>query len=84
MDWLVEIQENFELNHETLYLAVKLTDVYLSRVPVGKDVLQLVGATSVFIASKFDVRSFDHIHLIICISFACFLTQQKMYYHTSG
>lgn len=55
VDWMVEIQENFELNHETLYLAVKLTDMYLSRVPADKDVLQLVGAASVFIASKFDV-----------------------------
>ncbi|XP_059169977.1 G2/mitotic-specific cyclin-B3-like [Physella acuta] len=56
VDWMVEIQENFELNHETLYLAVKLTDIYLSRVKVDKDVLQLVGAAAVFIASKFDER----------------------------
>lgn len=56
VDWMVEIQENFELNHETLYLAVKLTDIYLSRGKVDKDVLQLVGAAAVFIASKFDVR----------------------------
>uniref|UniRef100_A0A0B7A0X6 Cyclin N-terminal domain-containing protein n=1 Tax=Arion vulgaris TaxID=1028688 RepID=A0A0B7A0X6_9EUPU len=37
VDWMVEIQENFELNHETLYLAVKLTDMYLSRVPADKE-----------------------------------------------
>uniref|UniRef100_A0A914RWA1 G2/mitotic-specific cyclin-B3 n=1 Tax=Parascaris equorum TaxID=6256 RepID=A0A914RWA1_PAREQ len=30
-DWMVEVQENFELNHETLYLAVKLTDLYLDK-----------------------------------------------------
>ncbi|KAL7851434.1 hypothetical protein AOLI_G00217900 [Acnodon oligacanthus] len=30
VDWLVEVQENFELNHETLYLAVKMTDHYLA------------------------------------------------------
>ena len=55
VDWLVEIQENFELNHETLYLAVKLTDLYMSRVEVDKEVLQLLGSAAVFIASKFDV-----------------------------
>ncbi|GFO31986.1 G2/mitotic-specific cyclin-b3 [Plakobranchus ocellatus] len=58
VDWLVEIQENFELNHETLYLAVKLIDLYLSRVDVDveKEILQLIGCAAVFIASKFDER----------------------------
>ena len=56
VDWLVEVQENFELNHETLYLAVKLVDTYLSKQIVTKEVLQLVGAASLFLACKFDVR----------------------------
>ncbi|CAH0557665.1 unnamed protein product [Brassicogethes aeneus] len=56
VDWMVEIQESFELNHETLYLGVKLVDSYLSKMTVGKDTLQLVGAASMFIASKYDER----------------------------
>lgn len=56
VDWLVEVQENFELNHETLYLAVKLVDTYLSKQIVTKELLQLVGATSLFLACKFDER----------------------------
>ena len=32
-----EVQENFELNHETLYLAVKLVDLYLMKVKVSRD-----------------------------------------------
>jgi len=56
IDWMVEVQENFELNHETLYLGVKIVDTYLSKVPVGKQTLQLVGAAAMFIASKFDER----------------------------
>ncbi|ELU11289.1 hypothetical protein CAPTEDRAFT_160449 [Capitella teleta] len=56
VDWLVEVQENFELNHETLYLGVKLVDHYLSRKTVGRDRLQLIGATALFIACKFDER----------------------------
>lgn len=55
VDWMVEVQESFELNHETLYLAVKLVDLYLTKVTVGKETLQLLGAASLFIASKFDV-----------------------------
>lgn len=56
VDWMVEVQESFELNHETLYLGVKLVDYYLSKVIVGKETLQLVGAAAMFIASKYDER----------------------------
>ena len=55
VDWMVEVQESFELNHETLYLAIKLVDLYLTKVTVGKETLQLLGTASLFIASKFDV-----------------------------
>ncbi|KAM9836451.1 G2/mitotic-specific cyclin-B3 [Aulostomus maculatus] len=57
IDWLVEVQENFELYHETLYLAVKMADHYLSRTPVHREMLQLVGSTAMLIASKFEERS---------------------------
>lgn len=53
----VSVQENFELNHETLYLAVKMTDHYLSLTPVHREMLQLVGSTAMLIASKFEVRT---------------------------
>ncbi|XP_034231565.1 G2/mitotic-specific cyclin-B3 [Thrips palmi] len=56
IDWMVEVQENFELNHETLYLGVKIVDIYLSKVTVSKQTLQLVGAAAMFIASKYDER----------------------------
>lgn len=58
VDWLVEVQENFELFHETLYLAVKIVDRYLEQVEVKKEYLQLVGATSMLVAAKFEVRNF--------------------------
>ena len=58
IDWMVAVQESFELNHETLYLAVKLVDLYLTKVTVSKETLQLLGAASLFIASKFDVSNF--------------------------
>ncbi|CAB3230362.1 unnamed protein product [Arctia plantaginis] len=64
VDWMVEVQESFELNHETLYLAVKLVDLFLTRssktLPekdhLSKEELQLLGASALFIASKFDER----------------------------
>ncbi|XP_039868474.1 G2/mitotic-specific cyclin-B3 isoform X1 [Simochromis diagramma] len=57
IDWLVEVQENFELYHETLYLAVKMTDHYLAKTPVHREMLQLVGSTAMLIASKFEEHS---------------------------
>jgi len=56
VDWLVEVQESFELNHETLYTAVKITDLYLSKKQVKKEDLQLVGVTACLIACKIDER----------------------------
>jgi len=58
VDWLVEVQQNFELHHETLYLAVKLTDRFLDRAPIQKDRLQLLGMTAVLVASKYEVFKF--------------------------
>uniref|UniRef100_A0A8C5DIM7 G2/mitotic-specific cyclin-B2 n=1 Tax=Gouania willdenowi TaxID=441366 RepID=A0A8C5DIM7_GOUWI len=57
VDWLVEVQENFELYHETLYLAVTITDHFLSKCPIHKETLQLVGSTAMLLASKFEERS---------------------------
>ncbi|XP_071979987.1 G2/mitotic-specific cyclin-B3 [Engystomops pustulosus] len=56
VDWMVEVQENFELNHETLYLAVKLVDHYLAATVIVREKLQLIGSTAVLIASKFEER----------------------------
>ncbi|CAG0903766.1 unnamed protein product [Cyprideis torosa] len=56
VDWMVEMQESFELTHETLYLAVKLMDIYLSKKEVLKNKLQLVGAACMFISAKYEER----------------------------
>ena len=55
VDWLVEVQECFELYHETLYLGVKLLDHFLERSTIKRDELQLVGATTLLISSKIEV-----------------------------
>ncbi|CAK8682742.1 unnamed protein product [Clavelina lepadiformis] len=68
VDWMVEVQENFELNHETLYLAVKLVDHYMQKVNIIRERLQLVGATSLLVAAKFDERHAPYVDdfLYIC------------------
>lgn len=68
VDWMVEVQETFELNHETLYLAVKIVDLYLCLVVINKDKLQLLGAAALLIACKYDERTppFIEDFLYIC------------------
>ncbi|KAK3882843.1 hypothetical protein Pcinc_012813 [Petrolisthes cinctipes] len=68
VDWMVEVQESFELNHETLYLAVKIIDLYLARIVIQRDYLQLIGSTAIFIACKFDERTPPYVDdfLYIC------------------
>ncbi|XP_018006504.1 G2/mitotic-specific cyclin-B3 isoform X2 [Hyalella azteca] len=68
VDWMVEVQESFELNHETLYLAVKLVDLHLSKTVISRDQLQLVGSTALFVACKFDERVSPYVDdfLYIC------------------
>lgn len=55
IDWLVEVQENFELYHETLYLAVRIVDLYLQEKETAKHNLQLIGATAMLLAAKIEV-----------------------------
>lgn len=55
IDWMARLHECFELNNETLYLAVKVLDIYLSRMVVKKDRLRIIASAALLIAAKFDV-----------------------------
>nr|KAF6359554.1 cyclin B3 [Myotis myotis] len=54
VNWLVKIQVNCNLNHESLYLAVKLVDHYLMKKKCKEENLQLLGATAFLIAAKLE------------------------------
>ena len=54
VDWLVEVHLKFKLVPETLYLTINLIDRYLERREVSRPKLQLVGVTSLLIASKYE------------------------------
>lgn len=54
VDWLVEVHLKFKLVPETLYLTINLIDRYLDRNEVSRPKLQLVGVTSLLIASKYE------------------------------
>jgi hypothetical protein len=54
VDWLVEVHHKFRLLPETLFLAINIIDRFLSLRVVSLQKLQLVGLTSMFIASKYE------------------------------
>ncbi|XP_073111362.1 uncharacterized protein [Elaeis guineensis] len=54
INWLIEVHFKFDLMQETLYLMVTLLDQYLSQVNIEKNEMQLVGLTSLLLASKYE------------------------------
>ncbi|XP_027902218.1 cyclin-A2-2-like isoform X1 [Vigna unguiculata] len=54
VDWLVEVSEEYKLVPDALYLTVNLIDRYLSTKFIQKQRLQLLGVTSMLIASKYE------------------------------
>lgn len=55
VNWLVSLQDDFSLNHEVLYLAVKLIDLYLMKHNTLKNNFQLLASGAMLISSKIDV-----------------------------
>ncbi len=55
LDWMMEVCMEFALTRETFHYAINYTDRYLSTVPkVSKLEYQLIGVTSMYIASKME------------------------------
>ena len=54
VDWLVEVHLKFKLVPETLYLTINMIDRFLEKERVSRPRLQLVGVTSLLIASKYE------------------------------
>ena len=54
MDWLVQVHQRFGLLPETLFLCCNYIDRFLSCKVVSLGKLQLVGATAIFVAAKYE------------------------------
>ncbi|ORY86179.1 cyclin-like protein [Protomyces lactucae-debilis] len=54
IDWLVQVHARFHLLPETLFLTINYIDRFLSAKTVSLQKLQLVGATALFVASKYE------------------------------
>ncbi|KAI0471615.1 cyclin-like protein [Xylariaceae sp. FL0804] len=54
MDWVIQVHTRFSLLPETLFLTVNYIDRFLSYKVVSLGKLQLVGATAIFVAAKYE------------------------------
>jgi len=56
VDWLVDVQQQFKLLQETLYLSVSMIDRFLNKegLNINRSRLQLVGIAAMFLASKIE------------------------------
>lgn len=54
VDWLMEVHSRYKMRHETIFLAVRLIDKYLSLRPIEYDRFQLLGTASLMIAAKYE------------------------------
>ncbi|GFP83925.1 putative cyclin-a3-1 [Phtheirospermum japonicum] len=61
VDWLVEVAEEYKLLSDTLYLTVSYIDRFLSTNVINRKKLQLLGVSSMLIASKYEEISPPHV-----------------------
>eukprot|EP01029_Cantina_marsupialis_P027616 TRINITY_DN773093_c0_g1_i1.p1 TRINITY_DN773093_c0_g1~~TRINITY_DN773093_c0_g1_i1.p1 ORF type:complete len:434 (+),score=106.15 TRINITY_DN773093_c0_g1_i1:65-1366(+) len=54
IDWLADVSYKYELMPQTLYLTTHFLDRFLCKKGVHKKKFQLVGATAIFVASKYE------------------------------
>ena len=54
INWLIEVHFKFRMVNETLFICINIIDRYLSQKNINRKYLQLLGITSLFIASKYE------------------------------
>ncbi|XP_068304942.1 uncharacterized protein [Pyrus communis] len=78
IDWLIEVQDKFELLKETLFLTVNLIDRFLSRRTVVRKKLQLVGLVAMLLACKYEEVSAPIVGDLILISDKAYTRQEVL------
>ncbi|KAE8617605.1 hypothetical protein XENTR_v10009135 [Xenopus tropicalis] len=68
VDWLIQVHLKFQLLQETLYMAIAIMDRFLQGQPISRSKLQLVGVTSLFIASKYEEMYYPEISDFVYIT----------------
>ncbi|WVY89829.1 hypothetical protein V8G54_035343 [Vigna mungo] len=78
VDWLIEVHRKFELMPETLYLTLNIVDRFLSMKAVPRRELQLVGISSMLLASKYEEIWAPEVNDFVCISDNAYVSEQVL------
>ncbi|AET00160.1 putative cyclin [Medicago truncatula] len=78
IDWLIEVHRKFELMPETFYLTLNIVDRFLSTKAVPRKELQLVGISSMLIASKYEEIWAPEVNDFVCISDNAYVREQVL------
>jgi len=89
IDWLIDVHLKFKLMPETMYLTVNVIDRFLSAKHVARKKLQLVGVTSMLLASKYEEIYAPEVKDFVYISDKAYtraeiLTQESLMLNTLG
>ncbi|XP_004491216.1 G2/mitotic-specific cyclin S13-7 [Cicer arietinum] len=78
VDWLIEVHRKFELMPETFYLTLNIVDRFLSTKVVPRNELQLVGISSMLIASKYEEIWAPEVNDFVIISDSAYVREQVL------
>ncbi|XP_050909078.1 G2/mitotic-specific cyclin S13-7 [Lathyrus oleraceus] len=78
IDWLIEVHRKFKLMPETFYLTLNIVDRFLSMKVVPRKELQLVGISSMLIASKYEEIWAPEVTDFVCISDNAYVREQVL------
>ncbi|TQD89842.1 hypothetical protein C1H46_024608 [Malus baccata] len=76
IDWLIDVHRKFELMPETFYLTVNIIDRYLSKKIISRRELQLIGISSMVIASKYEEIWAPQVNDFVCLSDYAYTSDQ--------
>lgn len=78
VNWMIEMHQKFQLNNATLFLAVNLLDRFLSLQDISLKNLQLLAATCMFVASKYEDLQYPISSEIVEISSHAFSKEELL------
>ena len=78
MEWLVRVHQRFGLLPETLFLAVNYIDRFLSVKTVSLHKLELVGATAIFVAAKYEEFNCPSVQEIVLMTNQGYTVQEVL------
>jgi len=54
VEWIIDVHRKFRLQSETLYVTVRIIDRFLSKQPIKKSQLHILGVTALLISTKYE------------------------------